>query len=258
MYLDEYGNPECGCPVVDTLPVFERGEVIEKSFPGVKVYRIVHRQSCIHLDRGEVDREDHANDYNTHRLNESIAIAKLLLDANVLSYAQEAFIATGVHLLNYLDALEGKVDWFVASCVARDLHNNSMYDIKVLAPKILNCDSIDMKMEDFPFIKEDDSLGFVKLNRIAGDDWAQISLAHNHQDLIVVTNDSAMFKSAHASLEGRAIAFHDLLEKISPHWVGDKEWLQLKKWLNKNKKPLRNNSSWKIPGQKINKSINEK
>jgi len=185
------------------------------------------------------------DDATTHILKQSKARAKLLLDANVLSYAQDAQKATGVHLLDYLDQLHGTLDWFVASRVAVDLYNSGIYP-GILRP-ILNCDSTNMKMGDFPYEKKDGSLGFVKLNRISGDDWAQISLAYNYPELIIVTNDSKMFKSAHAVLKGRAIAFHDFLDKISPYWFYDKKWLQLKSWLITNKKPLRNNSSWILP-----------
>jgi hypothetical protein len=87
----------------------------------------------------------------------------------------------------------------------------------------------------------------VKLNRVAGDDWAQINLAYNYPELIVVTNDSGMFKSAHAVLDGRAMAFHELLKQLSPYWFYDDQWLYLKSWMNKNVKPLRNNSSWILP-----------
>jgi len=194
------------------------------------------------------------DEFNTYMLSKSTARAKLLLDANILIYAQEAFNTLGIHLLNYLDRLEGLVDWYVASCVAVKLHNGGSYDLSSLNGKILNCDGMDSKMDSFPYIKEDGSLGFVKLNALAGDDWAQVALAHNIPDLIVVTNDSAMFKSAHASLNGRAIAFHQFLEDISNYWTLEQEWQSLSNWLMETKKPLRNNSSWTIEGQERKKS----
>jgi len=43
-----------------------------------------------------------------------------------------------------------------------------------------------MKMNQFPFIKEDDSLSFVRLSTLASDDCAQIFLAYNYPDLIIV------------------------------------------------------------------------
>ena len=190
------------------------------------------------------------DDFNTRFLAESKAHAKLLLDANVLIYAQEAFRATNLHLLEFLDQLSGRVDWYVASCVALKLHNGGSYDVTSLDKHVLNCDDIGMKMDSLPFIKENGDLGFVKLNALAGDDWAQICLAHNNPELIIATNDSAMFRSAHASLEGRAIAFHDLLDKLSPYWTVEPAWLRLKTWLIENKQPLRNNGSWIIDGQR--------
>ena len=187
---------------------------------------------------------------NTHILSASNAKTKLLLDANVLIYAHEAYEATGIHLLNYLDRLQGLVDWFVAGCVAVNLHNGGTYNLLDLSPKALNCDAVDMKMNQFPYIKEDGDLGFVQLNSLAGDDWAQVCLAFNYPELVIVTNDSAMFKSAHAVLRGRAVAFHNFISELSPYWFTEKEWLSLKRWLIENKKPLRYNSSWIIKGQK--------
>lgn len=185
------------------------------------------------------------DDTNTHILSSSKARVKLLFDANVLSYAEDAYLATGFHLLDYMETIKGTVDWFVGSRVAVDLYNNKI--LPGILRNILNCDYPDVKMGDFPYVKKDGNLGFVKLNSLSGDDWSQICLAYNYQELIIVTNDSRMFKSGHAVLEGRAIAFHDFLDKISPYWEKDEGWKTLKKWLVENKKALRNNSSWLLP-----------
>lgn len=189
------------------------------------------------------------DDANTHILKRSKAKAKLLFDANVFSYSEEAYRATGYHLLDYMESIKGTVDWFVGSQLAVDLYNNKI--LPGILRNILSCNYPDMKMDHFPYIKKDGSLGFVKLNKISGDDWSQISLAYNYPELIIVTNDSKMFKSAHAVLEGRAIAFHDFLDKISPNWPDDKGWSVLKEWLIDNKKPLRNNSSWILPADAL-------
>lgn len=185
------------------------------------------------------------NDANDHILNSSKARALLLFDANVISYAEEGYLKTGYHLLDYMETIKGTVDWFVGSRVAMDLYNHKI--VPGILRNILNCDYPDMKMDYFPYIKTDGNLGFVKLNKISGDDWSQICLAYNYEKLVIVTNDSRMFKSAHAVLGGRAIAFHDFLDKISPYWEDDDGWQKLKEWLIKNKLPLRNNSSWILP-----------
>lgn len=192
--------------------------------------------------------------YNTHLLSESTALTRVLLDANILIYSMEASDKIGIQLLDYLEGLEGYIDWFVASCVVYELYKKGTYPYFSIPQKhMLNCDSINMKMDQFPYIREDDSLGFVKLNSLAGDDWAQIGLAHNFESLVIATNDSRMFKSAHASLEGRAIAFHDLLNKLSLYYPTDIDWARLKQWFESNKNPLRNNSSWIIKDQKVKK-----
>lgn len=185
------------------------------------------------------------DDANRYLLDESGAKVKLLFDANVLSYAEEAYRATGCHLLGYMESIHGTIDWFVANDVAMNLYNNKI--LPGILTNILNSGSIGMKMDHFPYVKADGSVGFVKLNKLASDDWGQIVLAYNYEDLIIVTNDSKMFKSAHAVLNGRAIAFHDFLENVSPYWDGDENWSKLKGWLIENKKPLRNNSSWILP-----------
>ena len=184
---------------------------------------------------------------NTHILKSSTARAKLLLDANVLTYAQLAINETGVGLLEYLESLHGTVDWFVGSRVAVDLYNYGV--LPGILTNLLNCDYPDMKMNEFPYEKKDGSLGFVKLNTVSGDDWSQICLAHNYPELIIVTNDSRMFKSAHAVLRGRAMTFHELLKQLSPYWFHDKRWLKLKSWLSTNVNPLRNHSSWILPDE---------
>lgn len=183
----------------------------------------------------------------TYILNKSQARAKLLLDANVINYTQSAYESIGVNLLDYLDSLNGTVDWFVASCVAADLYNARV--LPGILTNILNCNRPATKMDQFPYNKEDGSVGFVRLNRVSGDDWAQINLAFHYPELVIVTNDSDMFKSGHAVLDGRAMTFHELLKQLSPYWFHDRRWLALKAWLNDNVKPLRNNSSWVIPSK---------
>lgn len=192
------------------------------------------------------------DEYNTLLLSESKAPVKVLLDANILIYAIEAYNVIGIQLLDYLEGLEGYIDWYVASCVEIDLYKSGTYPYFSFPQNhSLNCNYVDMKMDQFPYIKEDNSLSFVKLNSLAGDDWAQIGLAHNFESLIIATNDSKMFKSAHASLEGRAIAFHYLLKKISLYYPNDKDWSRLMHWFDKNVKPLRDNTSWIIKDQKV-------
>ena len=110
--------------------------------------------------------------YNDHILNECNAKAHLLLDANVLIYAQQAYEAIGVHLLDYLDRLDGLVNWYVASGVVMNLHNRGTYNMGQFFGKMLNCSDIGMKMDQFPYIKNNGDLAFVRLNKLAGDDWA--------------------------------------------------------------------------------------
>ena len=182
---------------------------------------------------------------NAQILDRSNAKAKLMLDANVFNYAESAFAATGVHLISYLNSLEGEIDWFVSSTVAVNLYNNGV--VPGIMSNILNSNDPGMKMDHFPYIKTNGSLGFVKLNKLASDDWGQITLAYNHQDLIIVTNDSKMFKSAHVITEGRVIKFHEFIKKIGMNWPNDDNWQTLEEWFLQNVPPLRNNSSWLLP-----------
>ena len=87
---------------------------------------------------------------NRQILAESKARAKLLLDANVLSYAELAYNATGYHSLDYLGTVHGTVDWFVGSRIAVNLYNSGT--LPGILPNILNCSYPDMKMNSFPYI----------------------------------------------------------------------------------------------------------
>jgi len=184
---------------------------------------------------------------NEHLLKSSPAKFKLLLDANVVSYAMKAEKAIGLNLLNFIDGTKDVVDWFIAGSVAASLANNKV--TPGIVTKILNCSALPVKMDLFPYRKPDGTVVAIKLNKLAGDDFAQVLLATQHEDLIIVTNDSAMFKSAHAILDGRAITFHELLKQMSPLWFPNKDWIELKNWFFANIKPLRNNSSWNLPVQ---------
>lgn len=185
---------------------------------------------------------DHAN---IHILGSSNAQAKLLLDANVFSYAEDAFRATGVHLLEFLESMKGTIDWFVANSVAMNLYNSGI--VPGIMTNLLNSNDPRVKMDHFPYLKADGSLGFVRLNKLASDDWAQITLAYNHEDLIIVTNDSKMFKTAHAITGGRAMPFHYFLREFGRNWAGNDDWERLERWFHANVEPLRNNSSWILP-----------
>jgi hypothetical protein len=97
------------------------------------------------------------DDPNTFILNRSKARAKLLLDANVITYAQQGAEATGIHLLDYLGKLNGTVDWFVANCVAAELYNAHV--LPRLLRNILNSNNPGVKMDQFPYKKKDGSVG---------------------------------------------------------------------------------------------------
>lgn len=188
-------------------------------------------------------------DVNEKTLAKSKAKYKLLLDQNVLIYSQKAFRDTGEHLLNYIDKTNGIVSWYVASCEIVKLHNAKEYNISSLSKNMLSCNDFPDKMSTFPFNKKDGSVGAVTLNKLQSDDFAQIILAQSLPDLWIVTNDSAMYKTAHAILDGRAIPFKVLIEQLRPFFFTDKHWLKLKKWFDENTPNIRNNSSWVIEGK---------
>lgn len=190
---------------------------------------------------------DNERDYIEALFTRHPKATKVLLDANIFNYALLAQEAIGINLFAFLTECEDVFNWYVIQFEANNLLKSGKFRPDIMAQHMLPAEDVGIKkMGSVPHInKETQGLEFWNLNTLQFGDFMMISLAHNFPELTIITNDSALFKTGDAALDGRAISFHGFINTI-PYWKENPDWQKLQKWFNDNVKSLRNNSSWKL------------
>lgn len=89
---------------------------------------------------------------------------------------------------------------------------------------------IDEKESRFLYNDKDGNIRTVVMNNISVIDYSQILLTQNHQDLILLTNDHRMLKSAGALLNGRLMDLPNLLDFFTqtPDPLIRAEWVKVR------------------------------
>jgi len=171
---------------------------------------------------------------------------KVLFDANIFNYAAAAEESIGINLFAFLASCENSFNWYVIEFEAEKLLNSGKFNREIMYHHIIPCKDVGIKKMSggLPHInKQTGELEFWSLNTISYGDYMQVALAHNFPELTIITNDSKLFKSGHAVLDGRVVPFHTFIDEI-PYWRDNRDWVRLQKWFHENVKLLRNNSSW--------------
>lgn len=192
--------------------------------------------------------DDNEKLYIESLFNRHPEATKVIFDSNIFNYAVQANNNIGVNLFAFLAGIEEHFNWYIIQFEADKLMTSGNYRADIMEHHMLPCEDVGIKKIEggLPHINsETGELEFWNLNNLSYGDYMQIALAHNFPELHIITNDSKLFKSGHAVLDGRVTSFHAFINEI-PYWKDNKDWRLLRKWFNENIRPLRNNSSWKL------------
>ena len=73
--------------------------------------------------------------------------------------------------------------------------------------------SHDLKENRF-LIEENGQIKYIVLNKVSAQDWGQVLLCQNHPELILVSNDRKLLKSAGIILKERVIGINALIDRM--------------------------------------------
>jgi hypothetical protein len=80
-------------------------------------------------------------------------------------------------------------------------------------------------------VKENGETRYITLNKVSNVDYGQISLAQNHPELTLVSNDRKLLKSAAHIIPGRVLGMPILIERLCDKYPDNKPLKSIKKTL---------------------------
>ena len=178
---------------------------------------------------------------NDLRLNKSRAQLKVLLDGNIYILFQEMSVATEIHCLELLDQIKS-VDYYFTSSVCNELMQGregiNPNTTRMLLHHSLRDEGTGGEKENrFLYTDKAGNTRFATLNTVSGVDYGQILICQNHKDLVLVTNDHSMLKSAAALLDQRLMDLEHFFKIIAEHPMDEKtrrEWFKIAAYYSDN------------------------
>lgn len=141
---------------------------------------------------------------------------KVIFDANIFNYAVQAKNAIGINLFAFQAGVEDLFNWYTIQFEANRLIKSGNFRDDIMMQHMLPCEDVGIRKMQGGLPRINDETGeleFWNLNSLAYGDYMQIALAHNFPELSIITNDSKLFKSGHAVLDGRVVSFHTFMMK---------------------------------------------
>lgn len=163
------------------------------------------------------------NNHNTEILSASNARIKILIDTNAYIELEKVADNTSVDTLYELSKWYGDVEYFISQSVFLELSKikdgrlempNIKYDnvCRILEDDIVG-DNI--KHNEFLYKDKKCNIKTIKMNNISLTDYGCILLCQNNEDLILLTNDHKMQKSANALINGRLMDIPTLFRYLA-------------------------------------------
>ena len=158
-------------------------------------------------------------EHNDTLLAQSRGELILLIDSSVYEEIQRIANETGAHALNFIFYRYPKIDFFFSADVFRELNARG------ISPNALNIASRALRAEGVstdPSSKVDQGLynstdgqtKSYKHNKISQADHSQIVLCQNHLELVLLTNDHKLLRSAATVLPRRVMDLQSFLEML--------------------------------------------
>jgi len=143
-----------------------------------------------------------------------------LFDTSTILYFQTLYEHSGASIFEALKECND-VNFFVITDVLSELLQGNKgltpLHLKIFFDHILNSEcSMDPNWKENRFlVMENNEVKYIVLNKISPIDYAQVLICQNHKELILVTNDKKMLKSAAQVIKDRRVlGIPALLDKL--------------------------------------------
>jgi len=172
------------------------------------------------------------NDRRIIELGEGL---NLLIDSSAYHEMNKIADAIGQHPLILLEAYPKIHNFFSQAMINENIRGNLGFNGEtqwMFTQSLQDEGSFIGKEAVFLYNHEDGSTQTIKMNNISGVDYGQILLAQNHKNLVLMTNDHRMLKSAGALIGGRIMDVPNFLElmKNTEDTNLQKKWQKMADW----------------------------
>lgn len=172
---------------------------------------------------------------NDKRILARKGILNLLVDSSVYHEMQKIEDNTGYHPLDILENYPKIQIFFTQAMINENVAGKMGFSGEVawMFDRSLNDEgAFSGSQAQFLYNHQDGSIKSVVMNNISSVDYGQILVTQNHKDLVLLTNDHKMLKSAGALLSNRLMDLPNLLE-LMVNTENDslrKEWKIVSEW----------------------------
>ncbi len=159
----------------------------------------------------------------------------ILVDSSAYQELSKIADATGQHPLILMEAYPKIKIFFTSGMINENIRGSLGFngETKWMFKHSLHEEGgFSGKESVFLYNHENGSIQTIKMNNISGVDYGQILIAQNHKNLVLLTNDHGMLKSAGALMGGRIMDVPNLLGlmKDTEDTVLQKQWQKMVDW----------------------------
>ncbi len=172
---------------------------------------------------------------NDSKIVDTGGVLNLLIDSSAYQELNKIADVMGQHPLILIEAYPKIQIFFTSAMINENIRGGVGFNGEtqwMFKHSLQDEGSFSGKEAVFLYNHEDGSIQTVKMNNISGVDYGQILLAQNHKNIVLLTNDHGMLKSAGALMGGRIMDVPNLLElmKNMEYTVLQKQWQKIADW----------------------------
>jgi hypothetical protein len=171
---------------------------------------------------------------NDRRIQEAGGTLNLLIDSSVYHEMTKLETETGIHPIDLLGHYPNVKFFFSQAMINENVRGQMGFTQEaawMFKHSLQDEGAFSGKESRFLYNDVNGDTKVVTLNNISAEDYSQILLAQNHENLVLVTNDHKMLKSAGALLSNRLMDLQNMLDFFATETPDQKiqnQWIKLR------------------------------
>lgn len=157
---------------------------------------------------------------NDKRIKKEGGKLNLLIDSSAYHDMSDIEARTGYHPLDLIAEYPHVKFFFTQSMINENIRGRMGFSSEtawMLKHSLQDEGSFSGKESQFLYNDKDGNIRTIKMNNISSEDYNQILVTQNHQDLVLLTNDHRMLKSGGALLSNRIADLPNIIEFFATH-----------------------------------------
>lgn len=161
---------------------------------------------------------------NRDRIEKYAGKTIYLFDTGVFARSEEIQKFCGINFVDVFKKLPNE-HFFISNEVLCEISNSRNLNYDYFLNHLLNAEgSMDPNWKENRFLfEENGEIKIVVLNKVSRTDYMQVLLCQNHEELILVSNDRKLLKSAVQVIPGQVLGVPVLVERLRRKYSDIKE-----------------------------------